>query len=322
MSANAGADRPLPVIDTHGHLNSDMSAERLIELMDRSGVQRMVLMARLYGNERAGGNGSDRQALDYARRFPGRFIPFIAGQRPGLIAPSVWTSPGYTAENFLRETEAKLKAGGYYGLGEFILRHYDYSNFGRQGGGEVDIPVDSELMHRIAKLAARYRVPVLFHAEAEPPVVAQVRRLLDTEPDTAFIWAHNCGRNSAGEIRALLARYPRLVCDLAAMAAPGKAGYGTYWPRRTPWIHLIEDGQGRLDPEMAKLFDDFPDRFMIGTDAAHTPALQHHGTRVARFRLLLSQVRPSTARKLARDNAERIFDLSRKAKQERTVVPE
>jgi len=175
----------------------------------------------------------------------------------------------------------------------------------------VDIPVDSELMHRIARLAVRYHAPVLFHAEAEPPVLAQMRRLLEAEPDTTFIWAHNCGRNSAGEIRKLLSRYPRLVCDLGAMAAPGKAGYGTYWPRRTPWIHLIEDGQGHLKPDMAKLFDDFPDRFLIGTDAAHTPALNHYGVRIDRFRLLLEQVKPSTARKLAYENAERIFAISR-----------
>jgi len=309
VSAETGADGPLPIIDAHGHLNADMSAEQLIEHMDRAGVRRMVLMARLYESDRAGGSGSDRQALDYAQRFPGRFLPFIAGQHPALLPPSVWTSPGYAAQSFLNEAEEKLKAGGYVGLGEFILRHYDYSNFGRQGGGEVEIPVDSELMHRIARLAARYGVPVLFHAEAEPPVAAQVRRLLDAEPGTTFIWAHNCGRNSASEIRALLARYPRLICDLGAMAAPGKKGYGTYWPRRTPWIHLIEDGRGRLEPEMARLFDDLADRFLIGMDAAHTPALRNYGIRVDRFRLLLSQLKTSTARKLAYENAERIFSL-------------
>ena len=101
------------------------------------------------------------------------------------------------------------------------------------------------------------------------------------------------------------------MCDLGGMSAPGKAGYGTMWPRRTPWIHLIEDGQGNLLPDVAALFEEFPERFMVGTDAAHTPALQGYVPRIARFRRLLSQLKPETAAKLAYRNAERVFGLTR-----------
>jgi predicted TIM-barrel fold metal-dependent hydrolase len=309
--AGLAAGGPLPIIDAHGHLNGDMTAERLVELMDQAGVRGMVLMARTYGGKRAGGNGSDQQALDYARRFPGRFIPFVAGQRGDLLPASTWTAQNRTADTFLRRAEAKLEAGGFHGLGEFILRHYDYSNFGTQGGGEVFVQVDTPLMYRIAGLAEAHRVPVLFHAEAETVVVAQMTRLLSDVSRTVFIWAHNCGRNSAEEIGALLARYPNLMCDLGGMAAPGSAGYGTYWPRRTDRMHVIEDGQGHLLPDMARLFETFPDRFVIGTDAAHTPALTGYVARIARFRELLAQLRPDTAEKLAYKNAERLFRLPR-----------
>jgi hypothetical protein len=33
----------LPIVDVHGHLNGDMSAAQLIDLMNQSGVRRMVL---------------------------------------------------------------------------------------------------------------------------------------------------------------------------------------------------------------------------------------------------------------------------------------
>ncbi len=33
-----------PIVDAHNHLNKDISAEQLIELMDKAGVSRMVLM--------------------------------------------------------------------------------------------------------------------------------------------------------------------------------------------------------------------------------------------------------------------------------------
>src|SRR5574341_2593322 len=111
---------PLPIIDAHGHLNGDMSAERLVQLMDLAGVKSMVLMARYYQGARAGGGGSDEQALEFARRFPGRFIPFVAGQRGDLGGRNrhVWEGATEIGDNFLREAERKVQAGVDFGLGE------------------------------------------------------------------------------------------------------------------------------------------------------------------------------------------------------------
>ena len=69
----------LPIIDFHTHLNGDMEATRLLELMDRTGVRSMVLMARYYANPQDAGYGSDVQAADFARTHGGRFVPFVAG---------------------------------------------------------------------------------------------------------------------------------------------------------------------------------------------------------------------------------------------------
>lgn len=301
----------LPIIDAHGHLNGDMSAERLVQLMDAAGVKSMVLMARYFQGARSGGNGSDEQALEFARRFPGRFIPFVAGQRGDLGGRNrqVWESATEIGDNFLRQAERKLQAGGYFGLGEFILRHYAYTNFRTQGGNDVDRPVNSYLIHRIADVAVKYSLPVLIHLEAEPDKVTAMAQLLETKRGTKFIWAHHCGRSSAQQIREFLTRYPNLTCDLGGMTATRQGGYGRYWPKRTPWMHLIEDGSGTLFPEVKLLFEEFPDRFLLGTDAAHTPALDFYVERIHRFRELLSQLRPVTAEKLAYGNAQRLFGL-------------
>jgi hypothetical protein len=301
----------LPIIDTHGHLNGDMSAERLVQLMDLAGVRSMVLMARYYQGARDAGGGSDEQALGFARRFPGRFIPFVAGQRGDLGGRNryVWEGRTPIGDNFLHQAERKLQSGRYFGLGEFILRHYAYTNFGTQGGNDVDLPADSYLMHRIAEVGVTYNVPVLIHLEAEPDKATAMGQLLDTQRGTKFIWAHNCGRSSAQQIREFLTRYPRLMCDLGGMTATRQGGYGRYWPKKTPWIHLIEDGSGKLFPEVKALFEEFPDRFLLGTDAAHTPALDFYVERIIRFRELLSQLRPATAENLAYGNAQRLFSL-------------
>ena len=314
IAEHARAER-LPIIDFHTHLNGDMEAKHLLELMDRTGVRSMVLMARYYANPQDAGYGSDGQAADFARTHTGRFIPFVAGQRGqlGRSARRAWENPE-SAAWYLREAEDKLRSGKFFGLGEFILYHhaYDLRGWG-QLGGEVRLPADAPLMHRIAALGAKYGVPVLLHLEAEPEQTEQAVRLFEANPGTTFVWAHNCGRASAEQIRRLLGRLPRLMCDLGGMMVTPSdgGGYGRYWPKRTPYIHLVQADSGTVYPEMLALFEDFSDRFLVGTDTAHTPALRFYEERINAFRQMLSQMSPATAKRIAYENAERLFAARR-----------
>jgi len=297
-----------PIVDAHNHLNKDISAEQLIELMDKAGVSRMVLMTRYYGGPVAGGLGSDEQAHAYSKKYPGRFIPFVAGQRSILLSRERWLKPDKIAEEFLNEAEAKLKSREFFGIGELIIWHYAYEMLQvGQGGGGVYIPVDTLLMRRLADLAAKYRVPLTIHAEGEPEVVSGMDSLLSYNQNTKVIWAHNCGRSSVEIIRNMLTRHPNLLCDLGGMQNAPFAGYGRYWPKRTPWMFLIEDGSGNLYPEVKALFEEFPERFLLGTDCAHTPALKNYVKRVERDRELLSSLKLETARRIAFQNAEELF---------------
>lgn len=295
----------LPIVDVHGHLDAAMSADRLIELMDESGVRQMVLMPRTYAGRHADGLGSDEQAARYARAHPGRFLPFVAGQRDVLDDRDRWVHPDRVADGLLREMDAELRTHEFYGIGELIIRHYGAE--GERHLRERDIPIDAPLMRRLADLAARHGVPLLIHAEGEPAVVAEMRTLLQQQPGTRVIWAHNCGRSSAAIIRDMLTAYPNLWCDLGGMLNAPFAPYGRYWPRQTPWMFLIEDGTGQLLPEMQALYEAFPTRFFLGTDPAFTPALATYDHRIARFRQLLSDLTPETARRLAHENADEMF---------------
>ena len=72
----------------------------------------------------------------------------------------------------------------------------------------------------------------------------------------------------------------------------------------------MEEG-GVLFGEMKALYEQFPDRFMLGMDVAHAPGNnpQNYSRRVQRFRDLLGQLKPATAKKFAETNAIRIFKL-------------
>ena len=305
--------RDIPLIDFHAHLQKRVSAEELIDHMDRGGVARMVLMALYYG-DRGGavndGEGTDEQALSYARRSPGRFVPFVGMQRGLLVNRDRWIRPDSEASSLLLEAEWKLRSGEFFGMGEFMLRFYPYTTeLGIVAVSDMDYPADSTLMRYFADLSAKYRAPMVIHCEAEPHTVEAMLRLLELHPEATVVWAHNCGRAGAGLIRDWLSRYPNLYVDLGNMVSTG-SGYGTYWPRRTPWMHLVMSRQGDIFPEMKTLFEAFPDRFFIGNDLAHARAYVYHSYLAHRWRLFLSQLSAATARKIAFENAERLFRQS------------
>jgi len=300
----------MPLIDAHNHLNANMTAESLIEVMQRAGVESMVLMPRHYRDPRDGGLATDEQALDYSRRYPGRFIPFVGGQRDDLGPRSI--DDPRNVHFVLRDLSDKLGKGDYRGLGEFILVHHAYDVGGGETGGEVRIRVDHDAMRRVAALAAKQRVPVVFHAEAEEQPAKEADALIAAFPDTLFIWAHACGRASADETARRLRRFPNLMCDLGHMfnGPRTQGGYGKGWPRKTPWVHQVQDDAGRILPEMKQLFETFPERFMIGTDTAHTAYLKFYQYRIDIFRVMLAQLAPDAARKIGAENARRVLARS------------
>lgn len=303
--------RDLPFVDFHTHLQKRVAADELVRRMDEGRALRMVLMPLSYGDAGGAvndGEGTDEQARDFARRFPDRFVPFVGMQRGVLLNDRRWHHPDSEATHLLLDTEDKLRTGEFFGMGEFMLRFYPYTTpEGIVAVSDMDYPADSYLMRRFADLAARYRVPMVLHCEAEPEAAAAMLRLVEGHPDATIVWAHNCGRASAVQIREWLSRHPNLYADLGNMMHTSGIGYGSYWPRRTPWIHRIADGRGRLFPEMWALFHDFADRFFVGTDTAHARYYQSYAVRAVRWWVFFEQLRPETARKIAFQNAERLF---------------
>jgi Tat protein secretion system quality control protein TatD with DNase activity len=299
------------LIDIHAHLNHDTPREGLIEKMNQSGVTKIVLMPRSYKSNLAGGLASDEQVISFSQQYPGRVIPFIGGQRDELGPRSRIWNESLLQDGILAEFEEKLSSGKFYGLGEFILRHHSYQVSGsNQGGNELDIPADTLLMKRISKLAAKYKVPLVLHAEAEPHVVEAMKRLIISEPGTTYVWAHNCGRQSAEQLRIILNQHSNLMCDLSNMFNGPKtsASYGKPWPRATEWIFPVQDDNGAIVPDMKVLFEEHPERFLgIGSDGAHTPNYKHYEYRIKVFRVLLMQLSPEVAKKIAFENADRLF---------------
>jgi len=296
-----------PIVDAHGHIGASFKVSELIEEMDKNGVSKLIVMARAYpGKDASDLPGDDRLALKLAETYPGRFYPLVGMQHPLLTGAQKWITPDADVESLIQETERKLASGKFFGIGEFIVRHWAYSPGIH---AEQDNPIYSELMRRFSVLAAKYDVPMVIHMEGYPTLVADFSKLITENPGTRYVWAHNCGRSKAEVIRGLLSRFQNLFCDLGGMTN-ATTGYGSGWPRKEEFTALIER-DGELFPEMKSLYEEFPDRFMVGTDVAHAPAMRFYKGRVQRFSKLLEQLNPETRAKIAEQNAIRIYKIAR-----------
>jgi Tat protein secretion system quality control protein TatD with DNase activity len=298
-----------PIIDAHGHLGASFDWDIMVEAMDRNDVTHMIVMARYYPGPEGARDlpGSDEDALRLAEQYPGKFFPLVGMQRPLLTGSNKWRSLDRAVERLIDETERKLASGKFFGIGEFIVRHWAYS---RGSHAEQENPIYCAFMQRMSAIAGRFDVPMVVHMEGYPALVDDFSRLLGEYPRVRFVWAHNCGRSKASVISGILARHPNLFCDLGNMTNVGTTGYGIGWPRMEAFTALIEK-DGVLFQEMKALYEEFPDRFTLGMDVAHSSGNnpRNYSRRVNRFRELLGQLKPETATKVAETNAIRIFKL-------------
>jgi hypothetical protein len=159
------------------------------------------------------------------------------------------------------------------------LKRYRYVAIGEFHvyGADADLPV----VRRMVQLARQYKIFIHIHSDADA-----VERVFRQDSGARVLWAH-AGFDSPGRVREMLLKHKNLWCDLA-------------WRQD----HAPE---GKLSPEWRPLFNELPDRFMLGTD---TPSPQRwyfieEHARLAR--MWLSELPKDVAERIAFRNGERVF---------------
>jgi len=160
-------------------------------------------------------------------------------------------------------------------------------------------------------------MPIDFHSEAVPRAmplpsdlksppnppqlrenIAALERLLDHNHKAKIIWAH-AGSDNTGE------RTPELCRRLL------QAHSNLYMEIKIDPLSLGKNpplANGVIKPEWLKLFSDFPDRFVIGTDQHYASGRPMTGPqRWKMAALLLNQLPADLRRKIGMENALRIF---------------
>jgi hypothetical protein len=148
-------------------------------------------------------------------------------------------------------------------------------------GADADLPV----MRRVVELASEHGLLLHLHGDADA-----VERVFRQDPGARVLWAH-AGFASPADVRATLRRHRMLWTDLAFRSDPA-------------------DGT-RVAPEWRAAFDEFPDRFMLGTDT-FTPERWWYVTEHAAWaRGWLATLPREQAERIAWRNAEAMLAARR-----------
>ena len=260
-----------PIFDAHLHYNEEawMSAHPVDDAlgrMQRSGVRAIVANSR--PND---GTKSLASARDKTRAAGVTVVPFIRLYR-NRADYTGWFQDETIYEMVQRELAAGTDSGPYRGIGEFHL--YDSAN--------ANGPVARKLM----QLAQDRDLAVLAHVDD-----AAIELLMAHAPGARLIWAHTgIGGVPATRVRALLARYPRLMGELS------------YRPGLT-------SASGGLSDEWKDLLTNHSERFLVGSDTWVNARWAGYEGLMAEARRWLADLPEPAARRIAWENGARLFGL-------------
>jgi predicted TIM-barrel fold metal-dependent hydrolase len=311
-----------PYIDVHTHLEREV-AEKAVELaadaMANDNRAQYFFLPSPFDKE--GPASFDIELLKRVSTKYGSRIVVMGGG--GTLNPMIVEAvrTGKTSEDlrrrFMDRAEAIARQGAV-GFGELTAEHRpSVSTPSYQSA-----PPDHPLFLALADIAASHGMPIILHMEAVqkdmalpdswhvngaavPSVlkgnIAAFERLLSHNPSARIVWAHggsdNTGDRTPQLMRRLLDAHPNLFMEIKIDPL-------------NPGLNSPLDGgaTGRLKPEWRKLFEDFPDRFMIGSDQ-HYPMPENQPQRWEAAILMFNQLAPDLRRAIGVDNARRIYRL-------------
>lgn len=268
IHANAAWRRTVPIIDVHGHINSD-AIEKTLAAMDENFLSRVV-------NLTPGTNAAEFAAAKklFDEKGKGRFILYVNDvyQNFPVEDPDFGKKCGQTIEECVRLGAKGLKVSKNLGL------------YWNDKGGKI-VAIDDPRLEGMWQACERLAIPVSIHSGDPkafwlpvdeknerfdelkahrnwafgggqfPPreeILRQLDNVVAKHPKVTIVGVHfGNDPEDVDHVASLLKKYPNYNADIAA---------------RIPEI-------GRQDPaKLRELFIEFQDRILFGTDFMVSPA--------------------------------------------------
>lgn len=331
-------------VDTHNHLvgrramgqyDLEKQARIALEAMDATGVKLNLLLPMPQAvNQRLRLYYED--LLPIVEKYPDRFAALGGGGSLNVMIQQA-VKEGRVTTAMEKEFDGKaqeLVLKGAVGFGEMTAEHFSMNSPRADAPDTVSkdhpyetAPPDHPLFLRLADLAAKYDLPVDIHMEAIPeempmpprfrsppnprtlkPNIAAFGRLLAHNRKAKIIWVHlgwdNTGKRTIALTRRLLAENPNLYMSIRIASGMQK--------RKVVKPTFPLDKDGRLKQEWLALFQEFPDRFLIGSDEIIKPANNHPSAGSIRSTVsLLGQLPLKLKSQIGYENAYRLYKLKK-----------
>jgi predicted TIM-barrel fold metal-dependent hydrolase len=325
----------LVYVDTHnhlvgprrmGHYNLEKSARIALSAMDAAGVKLNLVMPM---PQTVGQNFKlcYEDLLPVVQEYPSRFAALGGGGSLNVIIQEAMRK-GAVTKRMEKEFDARaleIVQKGAVGFGEMTAEHFSMS----KKHPYITAPPDHPLFLRLADLAARNDMPIDIHMEAIPekmpiphrfksppnppwvkPNIDAFRRLLAHNRKAKIIWVHlgwdNTGKRTIALTRKLMRENPNLYMSIRI--ASGMRN------RKVAAPTFPLDRDGRLKPEWLALFQEFPDRFLIGSDEIIKPSDDHPSAgSIGSTTKLLDQLPPKLKKKIGYENAYGLYKLEGKS---------
>lgn len=306
-----------PFVEEHAHFDEKKPAEAAraaIAALGRENAVMIIFQISPDTFEHAGRYDSEA-ILNDVKKYPGKLaVTGGGGSLNAMIMQAVGTGDaGAEVQKKFKARAEELLREGVAGFGEMTAEHFDgFTPY-------QTAPPDHPLYLLLADLAAEHNVPIDLHMEAvkedmplppdlrSPPNAARLHaniaafeRLLDHNPRAKVIWAH-LGSDFTGDRtvdldRRLLRAHPNLYMEIKT----DPDAHGRNYP-------LGPDGKIKAD--WLKLFTDFPDRFVIGSDQ-HYPMPKDADKRWQETILLFNQLPADVRKKIGTENVAQIYGHS------------
>jgi uncharacterized protein len=253
-----------PVIDMHQHVNDAMRIEdrvppaELLKRMDELNVRTIVILTGMWGDKLQG-------VIDeMVKPYPGRFIVFTQIDWSRIDDPNF-------AQNTIQQIDDSVRRGA---RGLKILK--DFGLGVREKSGKL-LAIDDPRLDPIWEECGRLGIPISIHS-GDPeaffhPIDGKNERYeeLIEHPDWSFYGSEYPGLESLLEARnRVFARHPNTIFVSLHMGWPENLDWVEQMLKQHPNVYAEfgarEAELGRQPRRARKLFIDFQDRIMFGTD--------------------------------------------------------
>ena len=317
-------------VDSHNHLvgrleregSLEKAAQNALKSMDETGVKYCLLMPM---PQTIGQDLHLRfdDLLPIVKRYPNRFAALGGGGTLNVMIQQA-VKEGRVTKSMIGafdDRALKLVQEGAVGFGEMSAEHFSMT----ENHPYEWAPPDHPLFLRLADLSAKYGMPIDIHMEAIPkkmkmpprfksppnpqilnPNIAGFERLLAHNRNAKIVWAHlgwcNTGERTIALTRRLLSQNPNLYMNIRIASGMRKRNFtGPTFPL---------DQNGLLKPEWLALFQEFPDRLMIGSDEIIKPVHDHPSAGSMQSTIgLVEQLPPDLKSRIGWENAQRLYKL-------------